>query len=262
MGTSNGPQKQEFLIINGHWNSGTTLLVDLLRKHPDLDFRQARFKPELEERTTLKLLRNLGYEPIPFGVNYDLVTKNQGFAYWEEPPLLPEGKLLKMSKAWHRKFNPRGGKKSLLKNPWLLFYPETLRQLTQQDQVHYIYILRDGRSQVTSRDYWKNESKPEQHLIARAHFWVYCMEWFLDKWQPDSNCLVVRYENLTAHPEASLQEICQHAQIPFEPLRSHLPPALENRLGKWNALPSDLRGSVEDIITPMQQRLDTLYPVR
>ncbi|HAP62934.1 MAG TPA: hypothetical protein DCR93_26710 [Cytophagales bacterium] len=257
-----GAHKHEFLIINGHWNSGTTLLVDLLRKHPELDFRQARYKPELEERTTLKLLRKLGYPAIPFGVNYNQVTEHNGFGYWQEPQLAQDGKLEQFSRQWHRKFRPRGGKKALLKNPWLLFYPHTLKALTQEDHTHYIYILRDGRSQVTSRDYWKKEPEPEKHLIARAHFWVYCMQWFLDQWQKDMNCLVVRYENLTAHPEESLQEICQHAQIPFAPLHEHLPPALENRLGKWHALPEELRQQVEAIITPMQKQQDTLYPVR
>ena len=249
------------LFIVGHWNSGTTLLVDLLRKHPDLALKKARYKPNLEETSTQKLLARQGYPLIDFGHDYDRVLEHQGFDYWQQPQLSPQ-ELAKFQKRWYRKFAPSKGKMLLWKNPWLFFYPQFIDQAFSQDMLRKVYILRDGHSQVVSKDYWKRtDGDAAAKLIARAHFWVYCMEWFFQTWDQDPDCLTLRYESVTGQPEASMRQICDHAGLDFSPLEAHLPPALENRLKNWNRLEPGLQAEVEAIIMPMQERIDARFPV-
>ena len=64
------------LFIVGYWNSGTTLLVDVLRKHPILSLRKARYKPNLEERTIKKILKRLDSDFWDFSDEY-VVQKNK-----------------------------------------------------------------------------------------------------------------------------------------------------------------------------------------
>ena len=126
----------EALFIVGHWNSGTTLLVELLRKHPQLALKQARWKPELEERTTLKLLRKMGYPTLYFGPqHYENVLKAEGFGFWQQPNM-DATTMERFRCRWYRAFRPRGGRQLLLKNPWLFFYPDFIREAFAQDTLH------------------------------------------------------------------------------------------------------------------------------
>ena len=95
----------KILLIVGYWNSGTTLLVDILRKHPKLTLRRARWLPNLEERTIQKLLQRLGSDFIQFDENYKTVV-NQGFTHYQEPQFDEE-----QSQQFERLFNQKFGVK-------------------------------------------------------------------------------------------------------------------------------------------------------
>ncbi len=67
---------QQAVFIVRYWNSGTTLLVDVLRKHPAFAFKRARFKPNLEDRTIIKILRRFDAGFIKLDDYYREINQN------------------------------------------------------------------------------------------------------------------------------------------------------------------------------------------
>lgn len=245
------------LFIVGHWNSGTTLLVDVLRKHPELRLQRARWKPNLEDRNIRKILWRLKTDFPEFG-EYEDVNEN-GFLNYPQPDFGAED-YQRFRKLFGKKYNP-GQHTLLLKNPWLLFFPKLMAEAFAEDEVKFVFIVRDGRSQVTSKDYWLRSSTPEQHLLNRATFWTRCMEYFQEHWSQKPNMLVLRYENLCTHPEKSIQQVCEHQGLDFAPLAKHMPEAFENRMSKWNKLTDLQKANVQERILSTQQELDRKYKV-
>ncbi|MCB0738822.1 MAG: sulfotransferase [Bacteroidetes bacterium] len=246
-----------FFIV-GHWNSGTTLLVDVLRKHPDLQLKRARFKPNLEDRTVRKILWKMDADFPEFG-EYEDVLKN-GFANYPEPDFNPE-KLAEFRKRFIGKYGKNEKQFLLLKNPWLLFFSDLMQNAFAEDDTKFLFVIRDGRSQVSSKDYWLRSNTPQQHLINRAGFWARCMEYYFEHWHGHPNLLTIRYENLCSDPEGIFRQICEHRNIDFEPLKPHLPAAFENRMSKWNKIPDHLKPEVEKGIAEMQVKINELFPV-
>ncbi len=248
------------LFIVGFWNSGTTLLVDVLRKHPDLVLKKARYKPNLEERTTKKILKKLGTDFWDFK-RYEEVVEN-GFENYEEPIFNAEKekRFLKKFK-WH--FGVRKNKMLLLKNPWLFYFYEFINKTFRNYELKKVVILRSGYSQTVSKDYWLRDKNfdNETHLIRRAIFWRKSVERFFETWYNDKNCLTIRYENLCAEPEKVTKAVCDFLDLSFEPLKNEIPKAMENRMTKWNELDNDLKIKVANEIDSIQQKLDTYFPV-
>ena len=110
---------QQAIFIVGYWNSGTTLLVDVLRKHPDFAFKRARFKPNLEDRTIVKILRKFDAGFIELKDYYREINE-RGFQNYHEPDFSDEEKL-KFIKIFNRKYGVGTKRTLLLKNPWLWF---------------------------------------------------------------------------------------------------------------------------------------------
>ena len=248
------------LFIVGFWNSGTTLLVDVLRNHPNLSLRKARYKPNLEERTIKKLLKKLGADFWDFSDTYEEVVQN-GFKNYHEP-IFDDNQQTRFRKMFRRHFWTRSSKILLLKNPYLFYYFNFINTIFQKDEIKKIVILRNGYAQVVSKDYWKNgHTPPEKHLLARAVFWKKSIERFFNTWHNDKHCLTIRYENLSANPEKTIQDVCTFLDIPFEPLRKTIPAAIENRMTNWNKLDDTLKNQVNEEIEDIQQKVDTFYPV-
>lgn len=248
------------LFIVGFWNSGTTLLVDVLRKHPKLSLRKARYKPNLEERTIKKILHKLGTDFWDFSDTYEEVIKN-GFANYHEPDF-DTNQQTRFRKIFNRHFWTRSSKILLLKNPYLFYFYNFINSVFGKDDIKKVVILRNGYAQVVSKDYWKKGNvASEKHLIARAVFWKKSMERFFETWHKDDNCLTIRYENLSANPEQTIQEICVFLGIPFQPISKTIPAAIENRMTNWNKLDDELKNQVIAEVEAMQQQIDTFYPV-
>lgn len=249
------------IFIVGYWNSGTTLLVDILRKHPQIRLRRARFKPNLEERTLTKILRKFDAGFIRLENDYETIIR-EGFVHYQEPHF---DKLThqQFRKVFDRKFAVPADYTLLLKNPWLFFMPAFLEENFGGDDIHKIIILRDGPGQIVSKDYWKrNTENPEHQLYARAKFWVRSMEYFYDHWYQKPDTLTLRYENFCNHPTAFTQQICDFAQLPFpNHFSTQLPVKLDNRKTNWNQLDPTYRENVIEIIQDMQARLDIDFPV-
>ncbi len=246
------------LLIPGHWNSGTTLLVDIMRQHPSIRLRHARYKPNLEDRIFVKIMRRLGLKMIQFDPFYER-TIEQGWDHYQQPQ--PEAtKLARFRRIFGRKHRVRAKQWLLFKNPWLLFLPDFLIQLFVRDQVKYVIILRDGIHQVVSKDYWKRDTdEPERKLIARAHFWVRCMEYYLDHWQGRPDVLTLRYETLCQQPAEQISAICDFVGLDATPLVVQLPTHYTLRTTNWDRLDPALQKQVQEIVAPMQAQLDPLF---
>ena len=137
------------VFIVGYWNSGTTLLTDILRKHPTLKLKKARYKPNLEERTIRKILKKLGTDFFDFG-DYSEVIAN-GFKNYKQPQF-DENQRYKFRKSFNWYFGVSKSHRLLLKNPFLFFFNNFIEENFATDTVKKIVILRNGYSQAVSKD--------------------------------------------------------------------------------------------------------------
>lgn len=249
----------EGVFIVGYWNSGTTLLTDILRKHPDLSLKKGRFLPNLEERSIQKLLAKFDSPFHDFGDYSDIIEN--GFRNFSQPDW-DENKAAEFAIEFKKVFNVRDGKKLLLKNPWLFFYHDWINSQFKGDNIRKIVILRNGYSQSVSKDYWlKSDKAPSDMLIARTRFWIRAMERFYTTWHLDEHCVTIRYENLCTNPNETLVSALEHLDLDPTPVINHIPKALENRMNKWEELDPQLRTKVTEIVAETQAELDRLYPL-
>lgn len=251
---------QQAVFIVGYWNSGTTLLVDVLRKHPDFAFKRAKWKPNLEDRTIVKILQKFDAGFINLENYYEEINQN-GFANYHEPHF-NEADRLRFEKIFNRKYGVGEKKTLLLKNPWLWFMHRFIEAHFTQWNIKKIVIIRDGAMQTASKGYWLRADDPERMLIARAKFWVRSMEYYFDHWYKDAHTHTIRYENLCYAPRETLMELCEFMQVDFDKIAAHTPALLENRKDKWEAIDRNLRFRVTDIVGEMQHKVDELFPVR
>lgn len=250
------------LFIVGYWNSGTTLLVDVLRHHPDLELRRARWKPNLEERTIRKILNRLGADFIELG-DYSEVIKH-GFVHYQEPEF-NEAQYQQFKQTFERKFWVREPKCLLLKNPWLFFMPNFIEEQFKECQIKKLMIIRQGTDQVVSKDYWKRKTKTEaervEKLRARAQFWVRAMEYYFEYWHDQADTLTIRYENLCLRPSFYFERICQFMGMEFKDFAHKVPQQLSNRQTLWQELPANYQQMVLEIVEDMQEKIDRKLPV-
>lgn len=251
---------QQAVFIVGYWNSGTTLLVDVLRKHPAFAFKRARFKPNLEDRTIIKILRRFDAGFIKLDDYYREINQN-GFKNYKEPQFSEEQQE-RFIKIFNSKYGVGDKKTLLLKNPWLWFMHEHISNHYTDWNIKKIVIIRDGAMQTASKDYWLRADDPERMLMARAKFWVRSMEYYFDHWHKDPNTYTIRYENLCYAPRETLMELCDFMNVDFNEIAPHTPALLENRRDKWEQLDRTLRFGVTDIVGDMQRKVDELFPVR
>ena len=251
---------QEPVFIVGYWNSGTTLLVDVLRKHPAFAFKRARWKPNLEDRTIVKILRRFNEDFIKLDDYYAEINRN-GFKNYREPRFNDKDKL-KFNKIFNQKYGVGNKKTLLLKNPWLWFMQEFIDTQFIDWNIKKIVIIRDGAMQTASKDYWLRVDDPERMLMARAHFWVRSMEYYFDHWYKDPNTITIRYENLCYQPRETLMQLCEFVGVDFAQIQNHTPALLENRRDKWEAIDRTLRFRVNEITQTMQHKVDELFPIK
>jgi len=248
------------LFIVGYWNSGTTLLVRILRHHSRLKLRKTFNSKNLEEHTIRRILKKFNKDFFFFGDYRDVIQN--GFKNYEEPCLNDE-ETKKFRKLFYKKLRVPKDKILFLKKPRIFFFKNFLDRTFPKGEMKKIVILRNGFSQVVSKDYWKNSpAEPKKQLLRRAHFWFRAMEYYFDNWHNDPETLCLRYESLCNNPERELRRICDFAEISFEEIREHIPEGLESRMDKWEKLNDDLKNEVEKIIGEMQKKLDKELPVQ
>jgi len=249
----------EGIFIVGYWNSGTTLLTDVLRKHPKLSLKKGRFLPNLEERSTQKLMRKEGSDFFDFGDYSDVI--NNKFKNYPQPDW-DATKIKSFQKGFRRIFETRNSKILLLKNPWLFFYEEWINRIFSNDAIKKIVILRNGYSQAVSKDYWlKSEQEPKEELEARTKFWKIAIERYFETWHNDPDCLTIRYENLCTNPEETIKEVCDFCSIDYASISKKIPDAFENRMTRWQELDPDLKSIVIKELRNIQLKMDKNFPL-
>lgn len=242
------------LLIPGYWNSGTTLLVELLRRHPEVQLPRGRFLPNLEERSTRKWLPN-GF--IDLGPGYERILQRGWEAH--EEPALTEAEIRRFRRRFGWAFWVWPGKTLLAKNPWWFFIPGLLDQVFSHDQVRYLLVFREGIHQVVSKHYWeRGPFPPEEQLRRRALFWAMCVDYYEANWHGRPEVLTLDYGDICADPQQFMIAICQHAGLDPAPLLPHVPSQLDNRTRHWDQLDPKLQEMVAEIVQPAQARLDTL----
>ncbi len=247
-------RKMKGLLITGFWNSGTTLLVDLLRKHPQLQLARGRWLPNLEERSTRKWLQD-GF--IDLGRGYEPILEGGWEAHQE--PQLSEQEIRRFRKKFGRAFFTWPGRQLLAKNPWWFFIPSLLRQVFQDDDIRYLIVFREGVHQVVSKDYWKHGAyPPDEMLLRRAHFWAMCIDYYEQHWHGRSEVLTLSYKHICKDPRENMQSICHHAGLDATPIFAKIPEQLSNRMKLWDQLDPSLQEQVKTIVTPAQLKLDQL----
>lgn len=243
------------LLIPGYWNSGTTLLVDLLRKHPDLQLTRGRWLPNLEERNTKKMLARYGERFVDLGPGYQLIL-SEGWPAHKEPRLTPS-EIRQFRRRFGLIFKTWPGKVLLAKNPWWMFAPDFFRQVFANDEVRYLMIFRAGIHQVVSKDYWlRGPFPPEEQLRRRAEFWKMCVDYYFEHWHGREEVLTLTYEALCDDPRAAIRRVCAHLGLDPEPLLPKVPEQIANRTRHWDHLEPRLQEMVQGIVAPAQARLD------
>lgn len=242
------------LLITGFWNSGTTLLVDLLRKHPQLQLTRGRWLPNLEERSTRRWLKD-GF--IQLGDAYQPILEG-GWEAHQEPDLsAPEIRDFRRKFGWTFWTLPR--KQLLSKNPWWFFVPELFQKVFTNDDMKYLIVFREGIHQVVSKHYWqKGPLSEEEMLICRAKFWAMCVDYYESHWHGREDVLTLDYAQICANPSAEISRICSHLDLDCTSLLPRLPSTLENRTAHWDNLDARLQSIVLEIVSPAQQKLDKL----
>lgn len=248
------------LFIVGYWNSGTTLLVRILRHHPMLKLRKTFNSKNLEEHTVRRILKKFNHDFFFFG-DYKEVIEN-GFKNYKEPGL-SEKETEKFRKLFYKRLRAPKKKILFLKKPRMFFFKNFLDRTFPKGEMKKIVIIRNGYSQVVSKDYWLNSpEEPKKQLLTRAHFWYRAMEYYFKNWHNDPETICLRYESLCNNPERELGRICDFAGIDFEEIRDYIPEGLESRMDKWDKLDESLKREVTGIIGEMQQKLDKELPVQ
>lgn len=209
MGNSIAP-----IFIVGCPRSGTSLLRDLLRAHPNLTFPEeshfiARFYRAYgdpsSDRQAWKLARRI-LRTVQVGTwGIDLEARDfAGCRSFSEV-------VRRVFAAWaRREGKPRWGDKT----PHYVHEIPLLLELFPEAQI--IHIVRDGRDVALS---WLKKRFEPQNLYKAAQLWVD----MVSRGRSDGSLLPasvyheVRYETLLAQPEQTMRQVCDFLKEPFDP---------------------------------------------
>lgn len=245
----------KIVVIIGHWNSGSTLLTELLSRHPAARPGRARHLPNREERHTRRLLRQLARRRGS--------CRRHEWCYYHRP------KLNDIELAWFRArllryLRPGSGRFALIKNPWLLYGHDLLTRALAGHDVRYVYITRRGANQVTSWNAWfseaRNLAEARANLMERARLWVDGVETYRHDWAERDDCVAVRYEDLCREPLATLDRLADFAALTPSVWRPAPPREFTISEAKWQALPGCFRQEILAITATAQGWLDDHVP--
>lgn len=245
------------LVIVGHWNSGSTHLIETLARHREAHIGAARRLPNCEERHTRRLLKRIlrrrGQSPVNEWCYYD-------------DPVLTDAEMAWFRRHWLARLDARRGGDgfTVVKNPWLQFCPDLLRRALAGVDVRYVYIGRRGCHQVVSWESWFDDARDlaeaEANLLARAQFWKQSVAIMRKNWfgQPDFTAL--RYEDLCRQPGATIRSLCRDVGVDPDGLPQRWQSGRPPRDYKWQRLPRYYQRRIDAITRPEQAWLDAHVP--
>lgn len=230
------------------------MLVDLLRKHPQLQLTRGRWLPNLEERSTRRWLPE-GF--IQLGESYAPILDG-GWESHREPEF-SEKDIHDFRRKFGWTFWTWPGNHLLAKNPWWMFIPDTLKKVFEEDEIRYLMVFREGIHQVVSKYYWQKGPLSERDMLERrAKFWVMCVDYYEQHWHRREDVLTLDYARICQNPATELKKIFGHLGMDCESFLSRVPSKLENRTAHWDRLDPSYQELVLEIVTPAQEKLNRL----
>jgi hypothetical protein len=203
------------IFVVGCPRSGTTLLRDLLRSHPNLTFPgESRFIPEFyraygdpasDEEAWRLARRILSFRQV--ATNWQITAEPADFTGCRSFAAVTR----RLFEIWAaREGKPRWGDKT----PCYVGEIPLLLHLFPDAQV--VHIIRDGRDVAVS---WLRSPFSPGNLYAAAGGWSEnvrkgCRDGVL---LPAGTYCEVRYENLLAEPEATMRNLCAFLDEPYLP---------------------------------------------
>lgn len=234
--------------VVGVGRSGTTLMRLMLDAHPELavppetHFLHLMHRHEQQDVAAFMKTITGVHTWADFHVDADILTN--------EVSRLGTFDLADSIRMFFRLYAQRQGKPR--------FGDKTPYNAECMDHIHglmpearFIHIIRDGRDVALSyRDKWFG---PGQDLEKAIHFWSDRIQHAREqsKRLPDNVYLEVRYEDLIAAPEDTLQKICRFIDLPFNPAMLRYYETASKRLEEIQ----DHRNQTGEVIVPRSQHL-------
>ncbi|MFQ5352993.1 MAG: sulfotransferase, partial [Candidatus Binatia bacterium] len=227
------------VFIVGCPRSGTTLLRNLLRAHPNLAIPdESHFIPAFYRKfgdpatseEAIRIARDI--LRLQFIVEWDLDLNAQAFAGCRSFREIVD----RLFSAWAAaKGKPRWGDKT----PHYARHMPLLAELFPQCRI--IHILRDGRDVALS---WLRIGFGPNNLYSAARAWERSVRAARNDSTllPEGSYCEIRFEDLVANPESALREICTFIGESFDPAVLKPSPLPESGARRYSYTPNPLLG--------------------
>lgn len=182
------PRPQKWVFIVGCYNSGTTLIHDLLANHPDIGSMPDEgqyYTDQLLLPKSVGLPRLWAIEPDRFYLNEN---SNQGI------------NIGKLKRQWGAYFDEPMGPILLEKSPTNAARTRWLQR--HFENAHFIGIIRNGYAVAEGI-----RRKADHSLDIGARQWTRSNEIMLDDFEMLEKKILIRYEELTESTHETLQQI-------------------------------------------------------
>jgi hypothetical protein len=238
----------EKIFIVGFWNSGTSILAELLDKHRDLSCLKTPYNENHELyhggfvgasiRKIYGHLFDVSYEEvIEHGVDCLEIRANDKLPQFVE----------KINREW-------GVGKNFVKYNRLVVCKDLLDAAFPDAK--RIIMLRDGRSYAVSKLFGRDP-------VQKARVWVAFMKYVLRIWWGDRQTYFLRYENLCVDPVREVNGVLR-----FLGLEQKLPsklPEVRNMNYKWDKFVKNHAEMVKEvpaIVADMNREIDAKIPTQ
>ena len=238
------------IFIWGAPRSGTTLLCELITRHPDVGYLGSEGKKPQE---------GTGFWWRAFGEHRGEMNKN----------LALPGRIKQIRNEYSALLRKQGKSRLLDKTPFMTLWIQLVNEVFPE--ARHLHIIRDGRAVVNSILYKLRFSRKEkdQRFCKEELFYGphplglidpmsqspaqrHTLQWILLVEQGRKNAELLsqrywelRYEDLVAAPRTMMKKVFSHALLPYgnKFIDDNYPLKLENRNYKWKSdrheLPSD-----------------------
>ena len=204
VGRELAPEKWVFVV--GCYNSGTTLLTNLLNAHPDM---QALPREGVELTDALPRPEELGWPRM--------------WAQCEQHVHIPEAGAAARAKRIKRQWAPYGAGADIVVEKSIANVTRLKFLNAQFTPAYFIYLIRNGyavaegiKRRAKPRD-WGNAKFPRYPVELCAEQWAKSDEYFQRDRQALPHVLNLSYEDLTQDPNATLQQIATFLSLPEFP---------------------------------------------